>query len=199
VTAAVTTAWLRIGDAPPVALTFEDELRPDAAATVTALRAAGLPVTLLSGDAERPVAALAERLGIDHWIAGATPAGKVAHLDALRAEGRRVLMVGDGLNDAAALAAAHVSISPASAMDASRSAADLIVIGDRIDRVASSWRLARTARRRILENFALALAYNAITVPLAFAGLVTPLVAAIVMSTSSLAVCLNAMRLGRRA
>jgi Cu2+-exporting ATPase len=83
-------------------------------------------------------------------------------------------------------------------MDASRSAADLIVIGDRIDRVASSWRLACTARRRILENFALALAYNAITVPLAFAGLVTPLVAAIVMSTSSLAVCLNALRLGPR-
>jgi Cu2+-exporting ATPase len=181
-----------------MALTFEDELRPEAATTVAALRAAGLPVTLLSGDAERPVAALAERLGIAHWIAAATPAGKVAHLDTLRDQGRRVLMVGDGLNDAAALAAAHVSISLASAMDASRSAADLIVIGDRIDRVASSWRLACTARRRILENFALALAYNAITVPLAFAGLVTPLVAAIVMATSSLAVCLNAMRLGPR-
>ncbi len=195
---AVTTAWLRIGDAPPLALTFEDELRPEAAATVAQLRAAGLPVTLLSGDAERPVAAMAARLGIDRWIAGATPAEKVAHLDALRAEGHRVLMVGDGLNDAAALAAAHVSISPASAVDASRSAADLIVIGDRIDRVASSWRLARTARRRILENFALALAYNAVTVPLAFAGLVTPLIAAIVMSTSSLVVCLNALRLGPR-
>jgi Cu2+-exporting ATPase len=107
-------------------------------------------------------------------------------------------MVGDGLNDAAALAAAHVSISPASAVDASRSAADLIILGNRIDRVESSWRLARTARRRILENFAFALGYNVVTVPLAFAGLVTPLIAAVVMSTSSLVVVLNALRMGPR-
>ncbi len=196
--AEVTTSWLRAGDEPPVALTFADEIRPEAAATIAELQAAGLPVTLLSGDADRPVAALAERLGISYWIARATPAEKVAHLDGLRAAGRRVLMVGDGLNDAAALAAAHVSISPASAVDASRSAADMIVIGNRIDRVVSSWRTARIARRRILENFAFALGYNVITVPLAFAGIVTPLIAAIVMSTSSLAVCLNALRMGPR-
>ena len=133
--AAVTTSWLRVGREPAVAFSFADELRPDAAATVAALRAAGLPVALLSGDAERPVAALAARLGIADWTAGATPQEKVARLDALSAEGRRVLMVGDGLNDAAALAAAHVSISPASAVDASRSAADLIILGDRLDRV----------------------------------------------------------------
>ena len=194
--AAVTTAWLRIGDAAPVAFTFADELRPDAAATVAALKDAGLAVLLLSGDAEAPVAALADRLGIARRIARATPQEKVARLDALRAEGRRVLMVGDGLNDAAALAAAHVSMSPASAVDASRSAANLILLGDRLDRVASSWRLARTARRRVLENFALAFAYNLVTVPVAFMGLVTPLFAAITMSASSLVVCLNALRLG---
>ena len=193
-----TTSWLRIGDTPPVALTFTDEVRPEAAATIKAFKAAGLPVTLLSGDAEAPVAALAAQLGIDQWQARATPAGKVAHLDALRAEGRRVLMVGDGLNDAAALASAHVSISPASAVDASRSAADMIVIGNRIDRVASGWRVARVARRRILQNFAFALGYNVVTVPLAFAGLVTPLIAAVVMSSSSLIVCLNALRMGPR-
>jgi Cu2+-exporting ATPase len=89
-------------------------------------------------------------------------------------------------------------MSPASAVDASRSAADLIVLGDRLDRVPTSWRLARTARRRILENFALAFAYNVITVPVAFAGLVTPLFAAVTMSASSLVVCLNALRLGDR-
>jgi Cu2+-exporting ATPase len=196
--AATTTTWLRVADAPPVAFTFADALRPDAAATVAALQAAGLPVLLLSGDAERPVAALAARLGIADWTAGATPQEKVARLDALRAQGHRVLTVGDGLNDAAALAAAHVSISPAAAVDASRSAADLIVLGDRLDRVPQAWRLARTARRRILENFALAFAYNFVTVPVAFAGLVTPLFAAITMSASSLVVCLNALRLRPR-
>ena len=193
-----TTSWLRIGNAPPVALTFTDEVRPEAASTIAAFKEAGLPVALLSGDAEAPVAALADQLGIDQWEARATPAGKVAHLDALRAEGRRVLMVGDGLNDAAALASAHVSISPASAVDASRSAADMIVIGNRIDRVASGWRVARVARRRILQNFAFALGYNVVTVPLAFAGLVTPLIAAVVMSSSLLIVCLNALRMGPR-
>jgi Cu2+-exporting ATPase len=192
----VTTAWLRIGDEAPVPFTFADELRPEAPTTVAALTAAGLPVTLLSGDAERPTAALAARLGIG-WTAAATPEAKVTHLDALRARGHRVLMIGDGLNDAAALAAADVSVSPAAAVDATRSAADLIVTGS-LDRIASSWRLARAARRRILENFVFAFGYNAITVPIAFAGHVTPLIAAIAMSVSSLAVCLNALRLGPR-
>lgn len=143
--------------------------------------------------------ALAERLGIEHWIAGATPAGKVAHLDTLRAGGARVLMIGDGLNDAAALAAAHVSMSPASAIDASRSAADMILLGDGIGRAVDAWQLARRGRKRILENFALAFGYNIITVPVAYAGFVTPLIAAIAMSASSIVVSLNAMRLGRRA
>ncbi len=193
-----TACWLRIGSEPPIPLTFEDEIRPEALRTITALRAAGLDITLLSGDADRPVELLAQRLGIEHWIARATPAEKVAFLDARRAEGRRVLMVGDGLNDAAALAAAYVSMSPASAVDASRASADFIITGNGIDRVLSSWQLARQARRRILENFVFAFSYNIITVPVAFAGLVTPLFAAIAMSGSSLIVCLNAMRLRGR-
>ena len=115
--------------------------------------------------------------------------------EGLRAAGHRVLMIGDGLNDAAALTAADVSISPASAIDASRSAADLIILGDRIDRAADAVTLARAARRRILENFALSFGYNILAVPLALAGLVTPLVASIIMSASSIVVVLNAMRL----
>ncbi|MFO1142698.1 MAG: heavy metal translocating P-type ATPase [Amaricoccus sp.] len=193
-----TTAWLRSGDAPPVAFAFTDEPRPDAAAAVAALKAAGLPVTLLSGDAERPVAALAAHLGIDDWVARATPQEKVARLEALRADGRRVLMVGDGLNDAAALAAADVSMSPASAVDASRSSADLILVGDRLDRIAGSLELARRARSRIVENLVFSFGYNIITVPIAMAGHVTPLIAAIAMSLSSLVVSLNALRLGAR-
>ncbi|MBB5222245.1 Cu2+-exporting ATPase [Amaricoccus macauensis] len=194
----VTAAWLRIDTAPPVAFRFEDELRPEAPGTIARLRADGLPVTLLSGDSETPVAALADRLGLDRAISRATPAEKVGEIQALGAQGHRVLMIGDGLNDAAALAAAHVSISPASAVDASRSAADLIILGDRLDRAADALALARVARRRILENFTFAFAYNVVSVPLAFAGLVTPLNAAIIMSTSSLIVALNALRLGPR-
>ena len=161
------------------------------------LRARGLAVSLLSGDAEGPVRAMAGAVGIDQWVARATPAEKVAHLQSMQAAGLRVLMVGDGLNDAAALAAANVSISPSSAVDASRSAADLIVLGDRIDRVVDALALAVVARRRILENFVLAFLYNVVTVPIAFAGFVTPLIAAISMSASSIVVALNAMRLGR--
>lgn len=196
--AAATTAWLRVGAAAPVPFAFRDELRADAAATVAALKAAGLAVMLVSGDAERPVAAVAAVLGIVDAVAGATPQEKVARLEALRAEGRRTLMVGDGLNDAAALAAAHVSISPAAAVDASRAAADMIVLGERLAPVAATLALARVARRRILENFVLAFAYNFVTVPVAFFGLVTPIFAAITMSMSSLAVCLNALRMGKR-
>lgn len=193
-----TAAWLRIGDAAPLPLVFSDQLRPEAAATVASLAAEGLKIVLLSGDADRPVASVAASLGIADWVARATPASKVAFLADLRAQGHRVLMVGDGLNDAAALAAAHVSISPATAVDASRAAADLILTGGSLDRVVSSWRLARLARRRILENFAFAFGYNLFTVPVAFAGLVTPLFAALAMSGSSLAVCLNALRLRPR-
>ncbi|MFT3973227.1 MAG: heavy metal translocating P-type ATPase [Amaricoccus sp.] len=194
----VTAAWLRVGDAPATAFRFADEPRPEAAATVARLRAQGLGVILLSGDAPAPVEALAGQLGIERAIPRATPASKVAEIEALAAAGHRVLMVGDGLNDAAALAAAHVSISPASAVDASRSAADLVILGDRLDRAADAFALARLARRRIFENFAFAFGYNIISVPLAFAGLVTPLNAAIIMSTSSLVVALNALRLGPR-
>lgn len=194
----VTAAWLQIDDAPAIAFRFEDELRPEAPETIARLHADGLPVTLLSGDSAAPVAALAGRLGIDRAVSRATPASKVAEVQALADAGHRVLMVGDGLNDAAALAAAEVSISPASAVDASRSAADLIILGDRLDRVADALALARVARRRILENFTFAFAYNVVSVPLAFAGLVTPLNAAIIMSTSSLVVALNALRLGPR-
>ncbi len=190
-----TATWLCIGDEIRPLL-FTDELRAEAPGAVAALRAAGLRLELLSGDAARPVAALADRLGIEAHTARATPHSKVAHLEALTHAGRKVLMVGDGLNDAAALAAAHVSISPASAVDATRSTADLIVLGNRLDRIPEALALARTARSRVMENFAMAFGYNVITVPIAYAGFVTPLIAAVAMSASSIVVALNALRLG---
>lgn len=192
---AETSTFLQLGDAPARALTFTDRLRPGAAEAVRALQAAGLPVMLLSGDAAAPVAALARELGIDDWQADMLPAEKAARLASLQATGARVLMVGDGLNDTVALASAHVSISPASALDAARVASDIVLLGQDLSPIADARRIAVTARRRIKQNFALSLAYNAVAVPVALVGLATPLVAALAMSTSSLTVTLNALRL----
>ncbi len=141
------------------------------------------------------VEAAAAHAGIDSWISGALPAAKIARLEALKAKGRKVLMVGDGLNDAPALAAAHASISPSSAADISQTAADAVVQGERLAPVVETLAVARAARRIALQNFAIATGYNLLFVPLAMAGLVTPLLAAIAMSASSIAVTVNAVRL----
>ncbi|KAA5607288.1 heavy metal translocating P-type ATPase [Roseospira marina] len=190
--------WLRRGHAAPVCFRFTDSLRSDAAAVVAELRARGVAVELLSGDRTETVAAVACAAGVETWHAGQTPAGKVARLEALRAEGRRVLMVGDGLNDAPALAAAHVSASPASAVDVSQTAADLVFQGERLAPLLESMDVAVRADRLVKLNVGFAFAYNAVTIPLALAGLVTPLIAAAAMSTSSLIVIGNALRLSQR-
>ena len=187
--------WLAAPGRPPVRFLFHDELRSDAAEVVAWLRRRGLRLELLSGDRAPVVAAVAQAVGIDAWRAGCRPADKIARLKALAAEGRTVLMVGDGLNDAPALAAAHVSMSPASAADVSQAAADVVFQGDRLGAVREACEVARRSQRLVLLNFALAIAYNVIAVPFAVAGLVTPLIAAIAMSASSLVVTLNALRL----
>ena len=129
--------WLRIGDKPPLRFGFEDTLRPDAAETIAALKAAGLDVILLSGDRPEAVARVAELAGIRQWRAGQRPAEKTAFLAELAANGRRVLMVGDGLNDAPALASAFVSMSPANAADISQAAADIVFTGRMLAPVAA--------------------------------------------------------------
>ncbi|MCA3635970.1 MAG: cadmium-translocating P-type ATPase [Methylobacterium sp.] len=169
-------------------------LRADARATIEALKGLGLSVEILSGDREIPVASVAKALGIDHWHASVEPGGKVARLEELRQQGRKVLMVGDGINDAPALAAAHVSISPVSATDLAQAQADLLVMGASLGPVADAIRIARKARRLMTQNLWLAVIYNAVAVPIAIAGLATPFVAAIAMSGSSLIVTMNAMR-----
>ncbi|MDK3073975.1 heavy metal translocating P-type ATPase [Sedimentitalea sp. JM2-8] len=190
-----TAAWLAVGPHPPQAFLFVDALRPGAAKAVSALLAAGKDVYLVSGDSAGAVENLAKRLKIDRWLAEALPEDKAARIADLRAKGRKVLMVGDGLNDTAALAAADVSISPASALDAARVASDIVLLGQDLTPIAEACETAIRATRRIKENFRIATVYNVIAVPLAVAGLATPLIAALAMSTSSITVSLNALRL----
>ena len=192
---AETATWLCTGEGRPRAFTFTDRLRPGADVAVAALRAAGKRVMLLSGDTEPAVAAIAAQLGIGEWASGQLPAEKAARVAALTAAGARVLMVGDGLNDTAALAAAHVSISPATALDAARVASDIVLLGQDMAPVADAVRISRQTRRRIVENFVISGGYNLIAVPLALIGAATPLAAALAMSLSSITVSLNAMRL----
>ena len=187
--------WFRDGDAQATCLVFRDTIRPDAAAMLQALIARGVAVEMLTGDRESPAAELAAQAGIDVWQAGVGPQDKAAHLAALRARGHRVLMVGDGLNDAGALALAHVSIAPGNAADVSQLAADMVLRGDSLMPIADALAVARKARRLVLENFAFAALYNAAAIPLAALGFVTPLMAAAAMAGSSLVVTLNALRL----
>ncbi|HEV2550094.1 MAG TPA: heavy metal translocating P-type ATPase metal-binding domain-containing protein [Stellaceae bacterium] len=192
--------WLTQRNASPTRFTFRDELREDAATVIAALRRAGIEVSLLSGDRAPVVAALAARLGIADWRAEQTPVEKHAALAALTARGRKVLMVGDGLNDAPALAAAFVSMSPASAADVSQTAADVVFQGRSLKSVSETLAIARRSQTLVRENIALAIAYNALAVPLAMLGLVTPPLAAFAMASSSLIVLGNALRLcGSRA
>ncbi|EKE43356.1 copper-translocating P-type ATPase [Oceaniovalibus guishaninsula JLT2003] len=187
---------LRIGDRV-VPVPLAETLRPGARELVRRLDDAGMGVELVSGDI--PVAAhrIARELGIETVLAGVRPADKVARIAALSDNGHRVLMVGDGLNDTAALAAAHVSISPASAVEASRAASDIVLLGDGLDPVGRAVDIARRARRRILENFGIAACYNLVAIPVALSGHASPLLAALAMSSSSIVVILNAMRVAR--
>jgi len=148
----------------------------------------------MSGDGPQAVRSLAETLGIDDWTAEALPADKAARIEALSAEGAKVLMVGDGLNDTAALTAAHASISPASALDAARVASDIVLLGSTLAPLPEAISTAGRSLRRIRENFTVATWYNIIAVPLAVAGLCSPLIAALAMSASSITVSLNALR-----
>ncbi|MBT6513026.1 MAG: cadmium-translocating P-type ATPase [Rhodospirillaceae bacterium] len=190
--------WLRREDGVTVRFAFSDRVRPDAAAVLQELQALGLRVEILSGDRPSATGAVADSLGIQAWRAGQKPADKCSRLEQLASQGHRVLFVGDGLNDAPALAAAHVSLSPGSAADISQNAADAVFQGGLLAPVVLALKTARRARRLVRQNFGLSLAYNVVMVPLAIAGFVTPLLAALAMSGSSLTVVCNALRLAWR-
>lgn len=189
--------WFRSGNDEPIAFAREDAMRADAAAVVSLLARQGYAIEVLSGDVAPAVEAVASNLGIADWRGGQKPIDKIARIGELAAGGRSVLMVGDGLNDAPALAAGHASLSPSSAADISQMAADAVFQGERLAPIATVLHVAKAARRRSLENFAIAIGYNVVFVPLAMAGHVTPLIAAIAMSASSIAVTANALRLAR--
>ncbi|MCI2400646.1 heavy metal translocating P-type ATPase [Aliiroseovarius subalbicans] len=190
-----TATYLRVGDGSVLPFTFTDALRDGAAEAVQALQAQGMQVTLISGDVPAAVADIAGRVGITDWQADTLPEDKASFVAGLGRAGHKVLMVGDGLNDTAALAAAHVSISPASALEATRVVSDIVLLGRTLAPLGGSVALAKSATRRIKENFAIAAGYNAIAIPIALVGLATPLAAALAMSASSVTVSLNALRL----
>ncbi len=180
-----------------VVFAIQQALRPDAVRTVQQLKALGLDIEILSGDRETAVADAARTLGITKIASSLTPADKIRHIEALKAQGRKVLMVGDGLNDAPALAAAHVSMSPVTAVHLTQTAADAIFLGSRLTPVLAALTISRRARYLMVQNLWLAVIYNAVAVPLAIAGFATPLVAALAMSGSSVIVTLNALRAGK--
>jgi len=175
---------------------FADRLRPDAAEAVEALGRQGIESMILSGDRASAVAPVARELGLTAQT-GMSPQDKLAAIDRQVALGHKVLMIGDGLNDGPALAAGYASMAPGSASDVGKNAADCIFLGDRMMPVVQTVHMARRTQAFVRQNFMLAIGYNMIAVPLAFLGFVTPLVAAIAMSGSSLIVVGNALRLKR--
>ncbi len=191
--------WFAREGQAPVRFMFADELRPDAVRAVAALKARGIGVEMLSGDRAQAAEVAARAVGIEDWRSSVTPAQKTARMQALRGLGKRPLMVGDGLNDAAALAAAHASASPGHAVEASQAAADVVLQGDALMGLVEAIDVARLARRRARQNLAFSALYNVFAAPLAAAGLLTPLIAAAAMSGSSLVVTLNALRMKGKA
>ena len=190
-------SWLQIGEDAPICFRFSDTLRDDAPQTVRDLTRLGLTSELLSGDKKHIAASVAASLGIAKFKGEVAPKDKQNILYQRLSEARYPLMVGDGINDAPALAAAYASASLATASDISRSAADIILQGDKLSSLPKAIKIARQSQRRVIENLSFAVIYNLVAVPLAIFGFVNPLIAALAMSGSSLIVTLNALRMIR--
>jgi Cu2+-exporting ATPase len=184
----------RRGNAAPTAFRVRQALRADAAQTIAALRQGGYRIVMLSGDRASAVACVAATLGIMEWQSDLTPQDKIGCIEGLKQKGCRVLMVGDGINDAPALAAADVSLSPVTAAHISQAAADALFMGARLAPVTAALAIGAKARRLMVQNLWFSAGYNLAAVPLAAAGFLTPLIAALAMSGSSVVVTLNALR-----
>lgn len=190
--------WLAEGGMQPERFTFSDQLRADAKEVITNLQSVGIKVLLLSGDRQEVTKDIATKLGIENFEGALSPVQKTGIISALKSSGANVLMVGDGLNDAPSLSSATISMSPASAIDITQNAADIVFQGNILKPVVTAFDTAKFSQILVKQNFALAILYNLIAIPLAVAGYVTPLIAAIAMSSSSLLVIANAMRLNAK-
>ncbi|MFC6297192.1 cadmium-translocating P-type ATPase [Pseudomonas sp. CCM 7893] len=191
--------WLLLGDSHGALAWFvlDDRLRSDAPALLAACKARGWRTLLLSGDSSPMVASVAQELGIDEAQGGLRPDDKLQVLQRLHQEGRKVLMLGDGVNDVPVLAAADISVAMGSATDLAKTSADAVLLSNRLDALVQAFTLARRTRRVIIENLLWAGLYNGLMLPFAALGWITPIWAAIGMSLSSLTVVLNALRLTR--
>jgi P-type Cu2+ transporter len=186
--------WYAEEGQAPVRFAFQQKLRPDAENAINQLKATGHELFLLSGDKEKAVENVARQLGLSKFLGCQTPQDKVTFMRQLKQEGRSVLMVGDGINDAAALMEADVAMSPSTASEVNLNTADLLFQDPSLLAVPFAIEKARLSLKLVKQNFALAVAYNLVAIPLAFFGFATPLVAAIAMSSSSLLVTVNALR-----
>lgn len=187
--------WLAGPNDHKVHFTFKDQLRLDAKETVNWLKINGINVIILSGDKLSVVKDTAHYLGVEHYFGEIKPQEKVEEIEKLKKAGHKILMVGDGLNDAPALAAAHVSISPSTAADISQIASDFVFLPQELFSLVEAYKISKRSRRLVFTNFGFAALYNLIAVPFAALGFLTPLVAALAMSGSSIIVILNALRL----
>lgn len=187
--------WFQDGDAPPVLFGFSDTLRPDAKDAVAAFQKDKIPVYLLSGDRAPVVEQVAQECGIKAFYAQMTPQEKYKMMVDAKQQGHRVLMAGDGLNDAPTLAGATVSIAPGTAIGIAQNTADIVFMGDKFMPVHDTYRIATMTQNMVRQNFTMAVLYNIIAIPLAVFGFVTPLIAAVAMSGSSLLVIANSFRL----
>jgi Cu+-exporting ATPase len=192
-----TVTWVAVDGGTVALMAFADAPRPDAAEAVATLQARGLSVMLLSGDAQAPAARLAKMLGIDRVMAGVRPEGKTDAIRALIAKGHRVAMVGDGVNDAPALAAADVGVAMGSGADVAREAAGITLMRARPMLVPAALDIAAATARTIRQNLAFAFLYNVVCIPVAALGLLSPAVAGAAMALSSISVVANALRLKR--
>ncbi|KRW59981.1 heavy metal translocating P-type ATPase [Pseudomonas sp. TTU2014-080ASC] len=191
--------WLLLGDGsgPLAWFVLDDRLREDAAELIQAAKGKNWEILLLSGDSSPMVAEVARQLGINDARGGLTPDAKLEVLKQLHSQGRKVLMLGDGVNDVPVLAAADISVAMGSATDLAKTSADAVLLSNRLSSLVQALSVAKRTRHIIIENLLWASLYNGLVLPFAAIGWVTPIWAALGMSVSSLLVVLNALRLAR--